>query len=83
MYRPTAQPRVCSLAVRMGDEGKAVGYRNARRLCFGAECARRRAQSMDVHSILLGTLLFLLIGGAAAFWMYPFVSQEEMPRDKS
>jgi hypothetical protein len=39
---------------------------------------------MDGHSILLGTLLYLLMGGAAAFWMYLFISQEEMPpRDKS
>jgi hypothetical protein len=39
---------------------------------------------MDTHSILVGTLLFLLIGGAAAFWIYPFVSQEQTPpRSKS
>jgi hypothetical protein len=39
---------------------------------------------MDVHSILLGTLLFLLMGGAAAFWVYPFISQEKTPpRSKS
>jgi len=30
MYRPTAQPRICSLAVRMGDEGKAVGSSHIR-----------------------------------------------------
>jgi hypothetical protein len=28
---------------------------------------------MDEYSILLGTLFFLLVGGAAAFFMYPFL----------
>ena len=44
MYRPTAQPRICSLAVRMGDEGKAVGSSHIRptallcgHFCFPAD----------------------------------------------
>jgi hypothetical protein len=34
---------------------------------------------MDNHSILVGTLFFLLLGGAAAFWIYPVISQEKTP----